>query len=273
MLRANYHTHTSFCDGTSSAEEMVEQAAELGFCALGFSGHVDPDVPMDWEAYAAEVRRLQTVWDGRLDILLGAELDNLCDRSQCPGVEYVIGSTHYLPLATPQESSIDWSAECSERCCREYFGGDWYAYCRAYYDFEAQVYDRTACTFVGHFDLVTRFNDELHAFDEEDPRYLGPALEAMEHLVEQGIPFEINCGAYNRGRKTELYPRSSLLRALHDFGGEILINSDAHDRALLAGGFETAVERAKACGFTHVNVLRHNAQGAVELRQLGLDQL
>ena len=58
MLRANFHTHTTFCDGTSTAEEMVAQALDLGFFALGFSGHMDPGVPMDWQAYSAEVTRL-----------------------------------------------------------------------------------------------------------------------------------------------------------------------------------------------------------------------
>jgi len=274
MLLANYHTHTTFCDGSSTAEEQAQRALELGFFALGFSSHVDPCIPMDWEAYAAEVRRLRRVHAGQLDILLGAELDNLWDRSHCPDAEYVIGSTHYIPVdGEAIEGCVDYEPEVSARCCNQFFGDDWYAMTRAYYEFEAQVVDRTQCTFVGHFDLVTRFNDQLHAFDEEDPRYLGPALEAMEHLVGQGVPFEINCGAFSRGRKAELYPRQTLLRALHDFGGEILITSDAHDAALLNGGFDVAVERAIACGFTHVNVLGHDARGNVEWRQLALDTL
>ena len=275
MLRANYHTHTTFCDGTSTAEEMVQQALDLGFVALGFSSHVDPGIPMDWEAYAAEVRRLQAAHAGQLDVLVGAELDNFWDRSHCPGAEFVIGSTHYIPVDDPEPLAgcVDYAPEVLERCCREHFGSDWYALTRAYFEFEAQVVDRTQCTFVGHFDLVTRFNDQMRSFDEEDPRYLGPAREAMEHLVAQGVPFEINCGAYNRHRKEELYPRRSLLRALREFGGEVLITSDAHQKELLNGGFETAVARAMECGFTHVNVLRHDAFGAVEMRQLPLDTL
>ena len=121
--------------------------------------------------------------------------------------------------------------------------------------------DRTDCTFIGHFDLVTRFNDSLHFLDEADPRYTGPALEAMEYLVSRGVPFEINCGAFNRGRKRELYPRQSLLRALHDFGGRILISSDAHDAVHLTGGFDTARERARDAGFREVWYLRHEGNG------------
>ena len=272
MLRANFHTHTTFCDGTSTADEMVSKAFELGFFALGFSGHMDPDVPMDWAAYSAEIRRLQALHAGRLDILLGAELDNCHDPATCADAEYLIGSTHYIPV-DGQLLCVDYAEEVSARGCAEHFGGDWYALTRAYYDFEAQVYDRTHCTFVGHFDLVTRFNDQMHAFDEQDPRYLGPALEAMEHLVGQGVPLEINCGAFNRQRKAELYPRRELLRALREFGGEILITSDAHDAALLNGGFDEAVRRAIECGFTHVNVLGHDAFGQVAFTQVALDTL
>ena len=274
MLRANYHTHTVFCDGDNTAQEMVDRALELGFLHLGFSGHMDEEINMDWPAYQTEVARLRERHADRLDILCGVELDTLYDPSCCPGAEYVIGSTHYLDVQVEGHSrAIDYSAEVSQRICDECFGGDWYAMCRSYFELEASVYDRTHCTFVGHFDLIARFNDQMHTFDEEDPRYQGPALEAMEHLVRQGVPFEINCGAHNRGRKEELYPRRSLLRALHDFGGQILINSDAHQADCLNGSFDVAVERAIACGFTHAIVLAHDAHDAVEQRLVPLDTL
>lgn len=273
MLKANYHTHTTFCDGDEAAERMVQRALELGFGHLGFSGHMDEEIHMDWSAYVAEIVRLRETYADRIDILCGVELDTLYDPASCPGAEYVIGSTHYVDVDVPFSRAVDYGADVSQRLCDECFGGDWYAMCRSYYELEAQVFDRLHCTFVGHFDLITRFNDQMHAFDEEDPRYLGPALEAMEHLVRQGVPFEINCGAHNRGRKEELYPRRSLLKALHDFGGQIFINSDAHQATCLNGSFDVAVQRAIECGFTHVNVLAHNARGGVETRQLALDTL
>ena len=274
MLRANYHTHTTFCDGDNTAEEMVQRALDLGFLHLGFSGHMDEEIHMDWPAYVAGVSRLREAVAGRLDGLCGFELDTLYDPALCPGAEYVIGSTHYLDIHPEGYSrAVDWSAEVSQRLCDDFFSGDWYAMCRSYYELEAQVVDRTHCTFVGHFDLIARFNDQLHAFDEQDPRYVGPALEAMEHLVACGVPFEINCGAHNRGRKAELYPRQSLLAALHDMGGEIFITSDAHQTTVLNGSFDVAVERAIACGFTHVNVLTHTAAGEVEALQVALDLL
>ncbi len=274
MLRFNYHTHTTLCDGADSPEDMVRSAVGLRFSRLGFSGHMDPDIHMDWPAYVREVSRLREGYAEKIDILMGVELDNLYDPSCCPGAEYVIGSTHFLDVDSPEPLSVDNSEEMMERLCREFFCGDWLALCRSYYELEAKVYDRTRCTFVGHFDLVSRFNDSMRFVDETSRAYLGPALEAMEYLArEEGVPFEINCGAVNRGRKAELYPRTELLRALHDFGGEIFISSDAHQRGLLGGAFDVAVERAVDCGFTHVNYLAHNERGEVEVRQRALDAL
>lgn len=273
MLRANYHTHTVFCDGSDTPEEMVRAALGRGFLHLGFSGHMDPDIHMDWPAYMAEMGRLRALYGDRLDILAGVELDGVYDPACAPGAEYTIGSTHFLPVDSPVPMSVDNSPRMLQELCRDYYGGDWLALCRAYFELEAQVAERTSCTFVGHFDLVAKFNDELRFVDETDARYLGPALDAMEALVSEGVPLEINCGAVNRGLRRELYPRRELLCALRDFGGEIVISSDAHHAELIDGAFDVAVATAIECGFTHTNVLVHDAMGNVEFRQLALDAL
>lgn len=35
----NLHTHTSYCDGADSPEEIVLTAIDKGFTSIGFSGH------------------------------------------------------------------------------------------------------------------------------------------------------------------------------------------------------------------------------------------
>jgi len=35
----NLHTHSTFCDGIDTPEEMIKVAIEKGFVSLGFSGH------------------------------------------------------------------------------------------------------------------------------------------------------------------------------------------------------------------------------------------
>lgn len=323
-LKANYHTHTSFCDGSDAAEAVVQEALRKGFTHLGFSGHMDPGVSMDYAAYAQEICRLQAAYRDRIDILRGAELDNVYDPScvagaelygsgeaippalsdapgasaseafgapgvhvgeavAVPGAEYTIGSTHFVPVpgssvwsspaafGTHREGSENWDLigvdgdiGLLHDQCRQYYGGDFYALSADYYSFEAMVAARLHPTLIGHFDLITRFNDLSradggHFLDETSERYLLPARRAMEALVPYGLPFEINCGAVNRGRKKELYPRPELLRYLHALGGEILISADAHQKELLDGGFEEAMEVARWAGFTHTNLLVRTA--------------
>lgn len=277
MLRGNFHTHTVFCDGANTAQEMADRALELGFTHLGFSGHMDPDIRMELKEYYSEIGRLQEACRGCLDVLRGVELDLLFqprneEEAKLLGqMEYLIGSVHFVEAADGTLFAVDDTFERLSEGCRKYFGGDFYRLSKAYYDLEAQVYDRLHCTFIGHFDLITRFNDDRHYLDESDPRYYGPALDAMEYLVSRDVPFEINCGAFNRGRKAELYPNRFLLKKLKEFGGEILINSDAHHRDLLDGGFDQAVRTALDCGFTHTNFLEHGADGRVVFRQIPLD--
>ena len=277
MLRGNFHTHTVFCDGANTAQEMADRALELGFTHLGFSGHMDPDIRMELKEYYSEIGRLQEAYRGRMDILRGVELDLLFqprdeEEAKLLGqMDYQIGSVHFVKAADGTLFAVDDTFERLAEGCRKYFGGDFYRLSKAYYDLEAQVYDRLHCTFIGHFDLITRFNDDRHYLDESDPRYYGPALEAMEYLVSRGVPFEINCGAFNRGRKAELYPNRFLLKKLKEFGGEILINSDAHHRDLLDGGLDQAVRTALDCGFTHTNFLEHGAHGEIVFRRIPLD--
>ena len=38
-MESNYHTHSTFCDGADSPEELVIEAIRLGCPEIGFSGH------------------------------------------------------------------------------------------------------------------------------------------------------------------------------------------------------------------------------------------
>ncbi len=120
---------------------------------------------------------------------------------------------------------------------------------------EATVYDRTHCDWVGHFDLLTKFNEGGRDFDETRDEYLEPALAAMKKLNDQGLPFEINTGAISRGYRTLPYPNRILLKELYNMGGRIIINSDSHQADNIGFCFEEAARLAAECGFTHTLAL------------------
>ncbi|MBO7613374.1 MAG: PHP domain-containing protein, partial [Treponema sp.] len=80
MKKTNYHTHSTFCDGKNTPEQIVQVALQKGFGALGFSSHSMYPFSSDWHlqsrehsVYAKEIHRLSTEYTGRLDIKLGFE--------------------------------------------------------------------------------------------------------------------------------------------------------------------------------------------------------
>jgi len=100
MIPSNYHTHTTFCDGKNTPEEMVLRAIELGCPELGFSGHSYLPFGTDYcmtpektRQYQDEIRRLQEKYAGQIKILLGIEQDYFSETST-EGYDYVIGSVH-----------------------------------------------------------------------------------------------------------------------------------------------------------------------------------
>lgn len=260
MLRADFHAHTTFCDGKNTPREMVEAAYRKGFTDFGLSGHADfscfdPGFGMSEEKlgrYTQELLDLREEFAGRMNLYIGIELDILGPVQRA---EYAIGSTHgvekmgeYVCVDDTEERLVDG--------VERLWGGDWYAFAQDYFELEAKVYERTKCDWVGHFDLLTKFNEGFKHFDETKDAYLEPALAAMRKLNAEGVPFEINTGAISRGYRTMPYPSKRLLRELYLMGGRIMVNSDSHSVDTIGFGFERALRLAAECGFERVCVLK-----------------
>jgi len=266
-LLSNAHCHTTYCDGKNSPEEMIRAAIDRNFISLGFSIHGWApyelcDVSLEKEAqYRAELKQLREKYRDQIEIIIGAERDTMYERS-FEGYEYLIDSTHWF-----QKDGIMMPVDAYENVMVEnvekHFGGDFYAYCRAYYEKEADVCAKSDALFIGHIDLVSKFNEGGKYFDESDPRYYKPALEAAACAIERRVPLEINTGAIPRGYRSIPYPHPIILKYIQERGGEIIINSDAHFAAGMDAAFDEALELARSCGFKHI----------LRLRSTGLEEI
>ena len=136
-----------------------------------------------------------------------------------------------------------------------YFGGDCLGFIRAYYRLAAEIAQKTNCDIVGHFDLITKFNENGCRFDESGPQYRAAALEALEALMERDVIFEINTGAISRGYRTAPYPAPFLLEAIRQKGGRVCITSDSHSADTIVHAFPHAAALAEAAGFRETWVL------------------
>ena len=242
MAFSNYHTHSTFCDGKDTPEETVLEAIRLGCPELGFSGHSYTSFddccmsPEGTERYRAEIRRLREKYRESIKIYLGIEQDFYGDLPP-EGYDFVIGSVHYLPHGDPWPS-VDHTPAHFDRMVQDFYGGDVYALCEDYFATVALVYEKTHCDIVGHFDLVTKFNEGNCRFDTAHPRYRKAALAALDALEKAPVLFEVNTGAIARGYRTQAYPENWLLEEMVRRHLPLLLSSDCHDRRYLLCGFE-----------------------------------
>lgn len=260
MVLRNYHVHSTWCDGSCTIEQMAQAAIDKGMKSLGFSGHstVPFDLryctkPEDWPFYIQQVKDCQKKYAGQLEIYLGVEDDYYGLRPDFPR-DYSIGATHYMEFGG-EIYYVDETKENLQKAIREGFGNDPYKMTAYYFSIVADIPNKTHCDFIGHFDLVTKFNEDGSIFDPEDARYVKPALEVIEALCQGDAVFEINTGAMSRGYRTEPYPSKTLLTAIHDFGGAIVLNCDSHHVDHICSHLPEVMELARSCGFRTHRVL------------------
>ena len=246
---SNYHTHSTFCDGRDTPEEMVREAIRLGCPELGFSGHSHvsfDDCCMTLEgsaAYINTIRALQEKYEEQIRILLGIEQDIYSDMpTDTLGLDYVIGAVHYV-YKDGEYLSVDLSREDQIRNVQWHYDGDFYAFAEEYYRTVARVYEVTHCDIIAHFDLITKFNEGNVLFDPTHPRYRAAALSALEALRETPAVFEINTGAMARGYRTSPYPDPFILDILCRSGRPLILSSDCHDKRYLLHGFDDLYEQ------------------------------
>ena len=130
------------------------------------------------------------------------------------------------------------------------YGGDYDALCRDYFALVEDVVRKTGCRIVGHFDLVTKFNEKYHFFEEDQPSYQEAALQALHSLLDQGALLEINTGALSRGWKSSPYPADFLLKEVGRLGGTMIHSSDAHRAEDLLDGLPQAAALAENYGIS-----------------------
>ena len=253
--KANFHTHTTYCDGRESAEEMVLAAIQKGFTALGFSGHCYTDYDESYcmkkeeiPLYLKEIEELQKKYGNQIAIYKGVEQDFYSKESVEP-FDYAIGSVHYVKSGDAF-LCVDESEERCKKDIQEFYGGDAYAYAEEYCRTVGQVLDKTKADIIGHFDMVSKFNEQSQLVDTSHTRYQKEAMEAVDALIGKGKPFEINTGAIYRGLRSEPYPSLNIWKEIQARGGDILFSSDSHDGNSMGFYFEELGKLALEIGFT-----------------------
>ena len=242
MIFTDLHTHTCFCDGKNTPEEMVLSAIEKGLKTLGLCVHAyipDADYCVSLEGaeeFKRQVNALKEKYKDKITLLCGVETDYFSNMS-LSGFDYVIGSVHYFGV-DGKIYDVDHSSEMFVKIVNEVFGGDYYSAVENYYSFVGDVIEKTNADIIGHFDLITKFNQDNKLFSTSHPRYISAVDKALKKLVKSGKPFEINTGAISRGYRKEPYPSQEIIDKIKNMGGKFILSSDSHNAQKIAYQFD-----------------------------------
>ena len=253
-MLANYHTHTTFCDGKNTPEEIVLYAIEKGIGSLGFSGHGNTPFDQrycmkDTVGYIKEISRLKEKYGEKIQIYCGVEEDafSYVKRSD---FDYIIGSCHYLKVGEkyyPVDSSHDYLKRAVEA-----FDYDTVKLAESYYSaFVSYIAERKPDV-VGHFDLITKFDEIGEPLFLSSPEYKAIAEKYMQTASDNDVIFEVNTGAIARGLRTAPYPAENLLYILKKKDCKLILSSDSHEVATFDFYFAETEKLLRGIGFEYV---------------------
>ena len=235
----DFHTHTTFCDGKNSPEEMVLSAIDKGLKVIGIGCHSLTEYPQDKcinlqtePVFCQQVNALKVKYADKIKVYCGIEMDYHTNKS-VGKYDYVIGSSHFFKR-DKELFYIDKSKDDFIQTATKLFDGDYYKLSQEYYENVSCIVEKTNCDIIGHIDLITKFNQDGALFDETDYRYVCAYKKAIDKLVKFDKPFEINTGVISRGYKTAPYPSLQILDYIKSKGGKLVLSSDSHSKENIA---------------------------------------
>ena len=222
-MTIDLHNHTPRCNhAEGSLDEFIQSALERGIEIFGFADHA----PMDFDEkyrmgfdemqeYESEVRDAAKRHRGRIEILLGYEVDwlpeHMDERVLGAKVDYLIGSVHFLSgWGFDNPEFLDrWHEQDVDEVWQKYFGEI------------AAMAQSSLFDIVGHLDLIKLFGYR----PSRDIRQF--AEGALDAIAASDMVLELNAAGW-RKPVAEAYPSLDLLRMAHDRKIPITFSSDAH---------------------------------------------
>lgn len=239
------HSHTQFCDGKAPMEEFAREAVRIGFTHYGFSPHSPipikspcniskEDVPL----YLAEVRRIKDEYGRQVKFYAGMEIDYLGPQwgpahpyFKELGLDYTIGSVHFIPDPDDHYVDIDGRYENFRGKMEQYFYRDIRYVVETFYRQSIDMVCAGGFDILGHLDKVGHNAAHYTPGIEDEPWYDRLVQMLIDAVVASGVIVEINTKAWADHRR--LFPSERYIRRLKSAGVPMIVNSDAHLPSLI----------------------------------------
>jgi len=243
-MRIDLHNHTTRCNhAVGTIDEYINRAIELGIDTYGFSEHAPMNFDTyyrlgfeEMDAYVQDVLVAKEKYQGKIEILLGYEVDYLPTymdkRVLKSDVDYLIGSVHFIDK---------WGFDNPE-----FIGGyekrDIDTIWQEYFDAIEAMAQTGYFDIVGHFDLIKVFK----FMPNKDIRLI--ANNALKAIKKSGMVLELNSAGLRKPIK-EIYPSEMLLTVAYELDIPITFSSDAHSVEQVGFKYEEATALAKKIGY------------------------
>jgi len=267
-ILTDYHVHTPLCrHATGPMEACVERAIERGLREIGFACHnplprgLGGDVRMkesELEYYVQRVTDLQFQYRGRIEVLLGLEMDYvegledyLAAQAAAYPWDYLIGSIHYLD----RECALGaWS-------CRLPFDAE-EQYVR-YFVLLEKLARAGLCDMISHFDVPKRSRRV------PGPRGTEAMWRALDTIARADLCLEINTSGYRHPDllMPDCYPSAPIMERALVLGIPLTVNSDAHGPEQVGLMFPAVEERLWRSGCRQLACFRQRQRGHYFLRR------
>ncbi len=243
--------HTPLCKhAEGQPEEYAAQALERGLRGIVFTCHSPmpdnwwPQVRMDvsqLDQYLAMIERARKVYDGRLEVRAGMEMDYF------PGYEWwveklngecefhhVLGSVHFFSKAYRDR----------------FFTGDLLDFQRTYFTHLADSAETGLFDTLAHPDLVKNMQPGL--WPQNFRRLEEHIGNCLDRIARTDVAMELNTSGIHKAL-AEFNPGGDILKMIHSRGIPVVLGSDSHTPLRVAADFDHALKSLEVAGFSRVS--------------------
>ena len=250
----NSHTHTSASpDCTTPIEDICAAAFEAGFKGLTISDHCCGSVPTREESFdvmeesVSSALRMQKEYKGRMEILIGTEIDEMFWYPQFTQsvidsfpFDVILASVHKVKNADEKIyfSAIDFSKYSKQMI---------FDYAKLYFDDVLETVKTADFDILSHLTVPFRYITGKYKI-EFDLSVFHPVIdEILKVLINRDKALELNTSSFDT---IGLMPDKEILKRYREMGGtKITLGTDAHTPHAISVGVHQAAKILKEIGF------------------------
>ncbi|MBP3253584.1 MAG: histidinol-phosphatase [Bacteroidales bacterium] len=260
-MLTNYHSHSTFCDGKSTMEEMVISAVECGFTHWGVSSHAPFPISNDFAlkeedipAYKREFLRLKDKYADKIKLYIGLEMDfvpDICEdirhKAVDYGLDYFIGSVHQVK--EHNNSLKTWfidggKSEKYDLGLKEVFDNDIKSGVTCFFNQQKEMIEHNRPDVLGHFDKVVMHNKDRY-FLQSEKWYEDLVLSLIDTVAKCGTVVEINTRGLYKQRHNDYYPSTFWIKYLIEHNIPLTVSTDCHKADEAGAYYKEALRHLK----------------------------